>query len=227
MIQLSLSHTQKHKDKHIWGDHLSFTVTNYREVQGVPDTVPEGGVAPPPLDSAWAESTRKKALLKLEKLDTDLKNYKGNSIKESIRYYIIRIVSFCSATLFTVTSAIVPHMFVWIWDLNDLLDMEAPQIAVKRRHFFCFGAHVNTPDANCRKWLRFVCTLHRSLRCLVYYVCGPQAIASNSGIDTVVRLFACIYIVVSIWTQHNTCARIHTHTHTNNRLHWETGRWIK
>ncbi|XP_056262366.1 COP9 signalosome complex subunit 1 isoform X1 [Pseudoliparis swirei] len=55
------------------------------EVQGVPDTVPEGAVVPPPLDSAWAESTRKKALLKLEKLDTDLKNYKGNSIKESIR----------------------------------------------------------------------------------------------------------------------------------------------
>ncbi|XP_071370671.1 COP9 signalosome complex subunit 1-like isoform X4 [Centroberyx affinis] len=53
--------------------------------QGVPDTVPEAGAAPPPLDSAWAESTRKKALLKLEKLDTDLKNYKGNSIKESIR----------------------------------------------------------------------------------------------------------------------------------------------
>lgn len=52
----------------------------------MPDTVPEGGVVPPPLDSAWAESTRKKALLKLEKLDTDLKNYKGNSIKESIRY---------------------------------------------------------------------------------------------------------------------------------------------
>uniref|UniRef100_A0A3Q3L6Q7 G protein pathway suppressor 1 n=1 Tax=Labrus bergylta TaxID=56723 RepID=A0A3Q3L6Q7_9LABR len=56
-----------------------------REAQGVPDTVPEGAVVPPPLDSAWAESTRKKALLKLEKLDTDLKNYKGNSIKESIR----------------------------------------------------------------------------------------------------------------------------------------------
>ncbi|CAG5899030.1 unnamed protein product [Menidia menidia] len=56
-----------------------------REIQGVPDTVPEGGAVPPPLDSSWAESTRKKALLKLEKLDTDLKNYKGNSIKESIR----------------------------------------------------------------------------------------------------------------------------------------------
>ncbi|XP_046893896.1 COP9 signalosome complex subunit 1 isoform X2 [Hypomesus transpacificus] len=56
-----------------------------REVQGVPDAVPEGGAEPPSLDSAWAESTRKRALLKLEKLDTDLKNYKGNSIKESIR----------------------------------------------------------------------------------------------------------------------------------------------
>uniref|UniRef100_A0A4W3KE28 G protein pathway suppressor 1 n=1 Tax=Callorhinchus milii TaxID=7868 RepID=A0A4W3KE28_CALMI len=56
-----------------------------REVQGVPDAVPEAGLEPPTLDTAWAESTRKKALLKLEKLDTDLKNYKGNSIKESIR----------------------------------------------------------------------------------------------------------------------------------------------
>ncbi|XP_051888637.1 COP9 signalosome complex subunit 1 isoform X2 [Pristis pectinata] len=56
-----------------------------RETQGVPDTVPESGLEPPTLDTAWAESTRKKALLKLEKLDTDLKNYKGNSIKESIR----------------------------------------------------------------------------------------------------------------------------------------------
>jgi COP9 signalosome complex subunit 1 len=58
----------------------------FREVQGAPDAAVEGGaVETPPLDTAWAESTRKKALLKLEKLDTDLKNYKGNSIKESIR----------------------------------------------------------------------------------------------------------------------------------------------
>uniref|UniRef100_A0A667X7E1 COP9 signalosome complex subunit 1 n=1 Tax=Myripristis murdjan TaxID=586833 RepID=A0A667X7E1_9TELE len=56
------------------------------EVQGASDAAAEAGAAdPPPLDKAWAESTRKKALLKLEKLDTDLKNYKGNSIKESIR----------------------------------------------------------------------------------------------------------------------------------------------
>lgn len=33
----------------------------------------------------WIESKNKKAALKLEKLDTDLKNYKSNSIKESIR----------------------------------------------------------------------------------------------------------------------------------------------
>jgi COP9 signalosome complex subunit 1 len=40
----------------------------------------------PALDVQWAESTQKRAALKLEKLDIDLKNYKSNSIKESIRY---------------------------------------------------------------------------------------------------------------------------------------------
>lgn len=58
---------------------------SFRELQNAPDAIPESGVEPPPLDTAWVEATRKKALLKLEKLDTDLKNYKGNSIKESIR----------------------------------------------------------------------------------------------------------------------------------------------
>ncbi|RWS23028.1 COP9 signalosome complex subunit 1-like protein [Leptotrombidium deliense] len=38
-----------------------------------------------PLDTQWIEKKSKKALTKLEKLDTDLKNYKSNSIKESIR----------------------------------------------------------------------------------------------------------------------------------------------
>lgn len=61
-----------------------------RELQNAPDAIPEGGVEPPPLDTAWVEATRKKALLKLEKLDTDLKNYKGNSIKESIRCWPAR-----------------------------------------------------------------------------------------------------------------------------------------
>ncbi|KAL3876179.1 hypothetical protein ACJMK2_034050 [Sinanodonta woodiana] len=39
----------------------------------------------PPIDPQFIETTAKKAALKLEKLDTDLKNYKSNSIKESIR----------------------------------------------------------------------------------------------------------------------------------------------
>lgn len=39
----------------------------------------------PPLDQVWMDQKAKKAALKLEKLDTDLKNYKSNSIKESIR----------------------------------------------------------------------------------------------------------------------------------------------
>ncbi|KAI4491893.1 PREDICTED: COP9 signalosome complex subunit 1 [Polistes canadensis] len=37
------------------------------------------------VDQMWLESRTKKAALKLEKFDTDLKNYKSNSIKESIR----------------------------------------------------------------------------------------------------------------------------------------------
>ncbi|ALC43836.1 CSN1b [Drosophila busckii] len=36
-------------------------------------------------DAAWVDAKMKKAALKLEKLDSDLKNYKSNSIKESIR----------------------------------------------------------------------------------------------------------------------------------------------
>jgi len=50
----------------------------------LPDGVPSPTI--PALDMQWIESTQKKAALKLEKLDMDLKNYKSNSIKESIRY---------------------------------------------------------------------------------------------------------------------------------------------
>nr|BAN21327.1 cop9 signalosome complex subunit [Riptortus pedestris] len=39
----------------------------------------------PVFDPLWVENKAKKAALKLEKLDSDLKNYKSNSIKESIR----------------------------------------------------------------------------------------------------------------------------------------------
>ena len=44
---------------------------------------PESAIGP--IDDQWIEKRSKKAALKLEKLDTDLKNYKANSIKESIR----------------------------------------------------------------------------------------------------------------------------------------------
>jgi len=39
----------------------------------------------PALDLTWVDTRNKKFQLKLEKLDNDLKNYKSNSIKESIR----------------------------------------------------------------------------------------------------------------------------------------------
>lgn len=44
-----------------------------------------GGHEIPQLDQTWIETRTKKASLQAEKLDTDLKNYKSNSIKESIR----------------------------------------------------------------------------------------------------------------------------------------------
>ena len=54
--------------------------------QNLPDlaslTSPSASATPAPLmDSVWVETVNKKAALKLEKLDTDLKNYKSNSIK--------------------------------------------------------------------------------------------------------------------------------------------------
>jgi len=39
----------------------------------------------PDLDNHWVETTSKRAIQKLDKLDQDLKTYKNNSIKESIR----------------------------------------------------------------------------------------------------------------------------------------------
>lgn len=45
-----------------------------------------GRGASPALDLNWVDTLRnKKAQMKLEKLDNDLKNYKSNSNKESIR----------------------------------------------------------------------------------------------------------------------------------------------
>lgn len=53
---------------------------------GLPDVAAQSASQDlPTIEHAWMESRSKKAALKLEKFDTDLKNYKSNSIKESIR----------------------------------------------------------------------------------------------------------------------------------------------
>lgn len=52
----------------------------------MPDAIAGVVHSMPALDTQWIETTSKKAAMKLEKLDMDLKNYKSNSIKESIRY---------------------------------------------------------------------------------------------------------------------------------------------
>ncbi|XP_076302856.1 COP9 signalosome complex subunit 1-like [Lasioglossum baleicum] len=52
---------------------------------GLPDVAAQSSQDMLTLDQAWVESRSKKAALKLEKFDTDLKNYRSNSIKESIR----------------------------------------------------------------------------------------------------------------------------------------------
>jgi COP9 signalosome complex subunit 1 len=46
---------------------------------------PDTAGALPPIDSHWVELTAKRAAVKLERLDMDLKNYKTNLIKESVR----------------------------------------------------------------------------------------------------------------------------------------------
>lgn len=54
---------------------------------GLPDVAQQSSTSQdiPALDPLWIETRSKKSALKLEKLDNDLKTYKTNSIKESIR----------------------------------------------------------------------------------------------------------------------------------------------
>jgi len=74
----------------------TFNTSSYQIIhRKLSDAITSGSVLPdaiagfirnvPPLDSVWMDATSKRAAQKLEKLDTDLKNYRGNSIKESIR----------------------------------------------------------------------------------------------------------------------------------------------
>lgn len=62
--------------------------TNAPQQSLLPDVASQSGgnsLDVPAYDSVWVEQKTKKAALKLEKLDNDLKNSKSNSIKESIR----------------------------------------------------------------------------------------------------------------------------------------------
>lgn len=73
----------------------TFNVAAYQQIHhkmveaagptNLPDVTGGSTTLVPLLDTQWMETKSKKAALKLEKLDTDLKNYKSNSIKESIR----------------------------------------------------------------------------------------------------------------------------------------------
>ncbi|KAK3734538.1 hypothetical protein QZH41_010394, partial [Actinostola sp. cb2023] len=65
----------------------TFNVQLYQEiVQRLIDACNRhGDIEPPAVETTWVETTSKKSALKLEKLDTDLKNCKTNSIKESVR----------------------------------------------------------------------------------------------------------------------------------------------
>ena len=66
--------------------HSSFKLWCFCRSSSLPDAIAGAIHNVPTMDTQWIETTAKKAALKLEKLDTDLKNYKSNSIKESIRY---------------------------------------------------------------------------------------------------------------------------------------------
>ena len=58
---------------------------NLPDVAAVEGGVLQVGTTLPALDLNWVDTRNKKSQMKLEKLDNDLKNYKSNSIKESIR----------------------------------------------------------------------------------------------------------------------------------------------
>ncbi|XP_063961779.1 COP9 signalosome complex subunit 1-like isoform X1 [Lytechinus pictus] len=84
-LRMALNYTQTTYNTHMYQlvhrkltDAVSNSSVLPDAVSGVVHNIPS-------LDTQWIETTNKKAALKLEKLDTDLKNYKSNSIKESIR----------------------------------------------------------------------------------------------------------------------------------------------
>ncbi|XP_039255514.1 COP9 signalosome complex subunit 1-like isoform X1 [Styela clava] len=83
--RMALAHVQKSFNVGLYHNIHEMLAQAIRESSFLPDAVVELTHQIPSLDTAWMELTAKKAATLLEKLDTDLKNYKDNSIKESIR----------------------------------------------------------------------------------------------------------------------------------------------
>jgi COP9 signalosome complex subunit 1 len=64
----------------------SYNTPMYSKIQArISEMCKQAGQPIEPLDQQWVEHKAKRAAVILEKLDTELKNYKSNSIKESIR----------------------------------------------------------------------------------------------------------------------------------------------
>lgn len=83
--RMALSHVQKSFNVLMYQGIHDKLAEAIRESSFLPDAVVDLMHQVPSLDVAWMDQTSKKAATLLEKLDTDLKNYKDNSIKESIR----------------------------------------------------------------------------------------------------------------------------------------------
>jgi len=80
-LRLALTHVQKTLNVALYQKvHARLLQASQGGGGGLPDVAPT-----PPLEQQWIDATSKRAALRLERLDTELKNYKMNSIKESVR----------------------------------------------------------------------------------------------------------------------------------------------
>lgn len=84
-LRMALTHVQKSFNVKLYQEIHDMLTQVIRESSFLPNAVIDFTQQIPPLDTYWIDQTTKKAQTLLEKLDTDLKNYKDNSIKESIR----------------------------------------------------------------------------------------------------------------------------------------------
>lgn len=84
-LRMALSHVQKSCNVKLYKEIHDMLTQVARESSVLPDALAGLANQIPPLNAHWVDQTIKRAQTLLEKLDTDLKNYKDNSIKESIR----------------------------------------------------------------------------------------------------------------------------------------------